>query len=294
MCMSYLFAALAIHSVVTNGVSVRWFEERVPMSDGVALYTYGVLPSEGMRCALILERSPYVRRRTIDGAAYALSQQSELKRGYAYVRQHVRGSGMSEGELVPGTNDERRDGLDTLAWLRTLPHYGGEVYLAGASYLATVHWSYLSVAPDDVKGAWLIPVPEEFWAHPRPDDDWWRTAELAGARQRRALLDSKISVMMVTGFYDIYTGGIFDMWRELPLSRRANCALVVDDGEHGGRRKDIDSALDWFDWCRGKGALKLVRPGETVWLEDGTETWHHAADMTDGSGREAFDLAFSL
>ena len=50
--------AVAIHSTTTNGVEVRWFEEMVPMKDGVRLYTYGVLPPEGETRGIVFRRNP--------------------------------------------------------------------------------------------------------------------------------------------------------------------------------------------------------------------------------------------
>ena len=346
-----LLAALTIHAAVTNTVELRWFEEMVPMRDGTCLYTYGVLPPEGEKCAIVLERNPYVKGASVDMPAYARAAQGTLKRGYAFVRQHVRGCGRSDGARFVYV-DERNDGLDTLDWIRRLPHYNGEIFLSGSSYLASVHWSYLGTNPPDVKGAclqvqdvnrynihyrngnykaalhggWVVgeykkkdralkrdsaakftdlPLKgftirrlgeyvadlEETWEHPRPDDAWWMTPGVAGGEYRRALPDSTIPVMIVSGFYDIYTEGIFDMWRELPSARRANCALVMDDGAHGGRRKGIDSDLDWFDWCRGKGTLKVAHPGETTWYELWTEAWHHAPAMDDASAWRSVDFA---
>ena len=353
-----------------DGASPRWFEEMVPMKDGKKLYTYGVLPPEGVKCAIVFARSPYVKETRVDMAAYAKSQAGALKRGYAYVQQHVRGTGMSEGDWVPYVT-ERDDCLATLEWIRKLPHYSGEIFLVGGSYCASVHWSYLGTNPPDVKGAvltvqdvnrynihyrnghykmglhgnWVVngykkknaslkrdpsvkftdlPLEgfsvrrigervadlEDTWCHPRPEDSWWSMPGTAGGEYRRALLDSSMPVMMVTGFYDIYTEGIFDMWRELPPARRANCALVVDAFDHGGRRPGgcaedspvffpngsrhdagmVDSVLDWFDWCRGKGALRRARPGETCWYSLWENVWHSAPELDDAEDSLTFHL----
>lgn len=343
---------ITVRSVETNGVTVRWFEEMVPMRDGTKLYTYGALPPAGEKAAIVIMRSPYVGERPVDMTAYALGETGHLKRGYAYVHQHVRGCGMSDGAHRVYV-DERNDGLDTLAWIRTLPHYSGSVFLQGASYLSSVHWSYLDTNPSDVKGCYLtvqdanrynihyrngnfkialhgnwsvnehkkkdktlrrnpaatftdlplkgfterrlgeyVPEIEASWDHPDPSDLWWQLPGAAGGEYRHALFHSRMPVMMVTGFYDIYTEGVFDMWREISPSRRANCALVVDDGHHGGRRSDIDSALDWFDWCQGRGKLKCAIPGETVWFGKWEKAWRHAPLMTDGAEAMTWKLDF--
>ena len=124
------------------------------MKDGTKLYTYGVLPPEGVKCGIVLRRTPYVPEKPADVAAFVRGQQKALARGYAYVVQHVRGTGMSEGDWIPYVN-ERADGLATLEWLRRLPCYNGEIYVSGGSYLSSVHWSYLGTNPPDVKGAVL-------------------------------------------------------------------------------------------------------------------------------------------
>lgn len=346
------YKPISVHSAVTNGVAVRWFEERVPMQDGTMLYTYGALPAEGVKAAIVLVRNPYVAEKPVDMVACAFGEQGHLKRGYAFVYQHVRGCGMSDGARLVYVN-ERADGLATLAWVRKLPHYNGSIFLSGDSYLSSVHWSYLDTNPPDVKGCSLrvqdvnryniqyrngnykialaggwnlgeykkkdhalkrnaaakftdfplkgfsvrwcgeyIPEFEETWAHPRPNDPWWQMPGVAGAEYRRALLDSTMPVQLVTGFYDIYTEGIFDMWRELPPKRRANCALIVDEGAHGGRRAGNDSDLDWFDWCQGKGTLKCTVPGETVWFGMWDSAWHHAPEMLDATEQKTYALAF--
>ena len=130
-------AAVEVHSEMRNGEELRWFEEMVPMKDGTKLYTYGALPPKGVKCAIVFARSPYVKEERVDMAAYAKSQARALKRGYAYVHQHVRGTGMSEGDWVPYVA-ERADGLATLEWIRRLPHYSGEIFLTGGSYCASV------------------------------------------------------------------------------------------------------------------------------------------------------------
>lgn len=57
-------------------------------------------------------------------------------------------------KMVP-YESEREDGLFMLDWLRRLPHYNGEIFLDGGSYLSSVHFSYLGTNPPDVKGAAL-------------------------------------------------------------------------------------------------------------------------------------------
>ena len=125
--------------------------EMLPMSDGTRLYTRILLPSAKGRFPAVFQRTPY-------GANHRSWQPEEcqpfLRRGYALVQQHTRGSGHSEGEMMR-TYRERQDGLDTLALLRTMPFYNGEIYVTGESYGATAHLCYLATCPPDVKAAAL-------------------------------------------------------------------------------------------------------------------------------------------
>lgn len=129
-------------------------ESFVAMSDGIRLYTRIVTPAEQGTFPIVFIRTPYEKAGNRE--SYPIDKDRDgcyLKHGYAVVIQHCRGTGDSEGICIP--YQERKDGLETLAYLRTLPFYNGEIFLAGSSYLATVHLSYLAEAPSDVKGAAL-------------------------------------------------------------------------------------------------------------------------------------------
>ena len=363
-----LLAAVVIRSAVTNGVEVRWFEDRMPAKDGIRLYTYGSVPAEGVKCPIVVRRTPYVNERTIDGPSYAEGARAALERGYAYVCQHVRGAGVSEGKRVPYEH-EREDGLELLDYVRRLPWYNGEIFLEGGSYLASVHWAYLDTNPADVKGAFLtvqdvnrynikyrngffktaldggwfareywktdhalmrnrdvklsdfplIDYSKRFWGrpepafdntirHPSPDDPFWRSGEPgSGAEARKALLGSTMPVLLKTAFYDIYTEGICDMWREIPPERRANCALLIDAYDHGSRlAKEMEGtfgefpggaradekveSLDWFDSIRRGVPCPGAATDRTRYYALWENRWHTAPALTDGPRRIAFRL----
>ena len=363
-----LLAALAVQSAVTNGVEVRWFEDRMPAPDGVRLYTYGSAPKEGVRCPIVVQRTPYVKEQPVSGPAFVHERSAALRRGYAFVVQHVRGAGMSEGRRVPYEH-EREDGLALLDYVRKLPWYNGEIFLSGGSYLSSVHWSYLETNPPDVKGAvltvqdvnrynicyrngckkwhlhgsWfmkeyakndhsvtrnprvkfadfplanftrrLFGHPVEAYdntlVHPRPDDPFWTSdAPGSGAGYRHALNRSTMPVLLKTAFYDIYTEGICDMWREMPSARRANCALLIDAYDHSGRlkpemkgtfgefpggsREDENVGdLDWFDAIRAGKACAGAPANRTRYYALWENAWHEEAALADGPRRIAFAL----
>ena len=339
------------------------FEEMVPMPDGTRIYTYGVRPDDGSKCAIVLKRTPYVAEKRPDLEDFAKSQASNLKRGYAYVVQHCRGCGMSEGDWVP-YESERADGLATLEWLRKRPWYNGEIFLEGGSYLSSVHWSYLDTNPPDVKGAvlavqevdryniiyrngfykiglhggWfvsgykkknhdlprdksvhlsdfpLIDFSRRYWGapdpafdnpilHPLHDDPYWASREPgSGSDYRNALKKSTMPILLRTAFYDIFTEGVFDMWRETPRSRLANCSLLIDAYDHGGKlAKDMKgtlgefpggarndagvSSIDWFEYCRTGKPCKNAMPGKVRYYALWENRWIETDALEDGSKR---------
>ena len=270
---------------------------------------------------------------------------------------------MSEGRRVPYEH-EREDGLALLDFVRRLPWYDGEIFLAGGSYLASVHWAYLDANPPDVKGAslqvqdanrygicyrngffkaglhgdWFLseywktdhglprnrqvrfsdfplidfstrywgrpePALDNVFAHPRPDDPFWASGQAgSGASYRQALLKSTMPVLLKTGFYDIYTEGVCDMWRELPADRRANCALLIDAYDHGGslgrelkgtlgefpggsRADEAVGDLDWFDSIRSGAPCPRAPKGRMRYYALWENAWHEEPELRDGSRR---------
>ena len=356
-------ALLASSGAADPSIQPGTFEEMVPMRDGVKLYTYGTRPAPGVKCPIVIMRNPYVKEQPVDLAAFARERRGALVRGYAYLVQHCRGCGMSEGDWIPYEN-ERADGLALLDWVRRLPWYSGEIFLEGGSYLSSVHWAYLNTNPPDVKGAclsvqdvnrynivyrngffktglhggWFVKgykkknhglqrdtsvsfadfplcdFSRRYWGeavpsldnkimHPCADDPFWRSHEPgSGVDFRRAFMDSTMPILLRTGFYDIYTDGICEMWRETPAARRANCALLIDAYNHGGRienamkgtrgefpggaRADEGiSPIDWFDYCRTGRACTNAVPGRTRYYALWENRWIEDESLLDGKRR---------
>ncbi len=136
----------------------------LPMSDGVHLYTRIIKPGDG-KYPTVFMRTPYDNDTVITDETHKRFESHELIRhGYAIIMQHCRGSGGSEGVCIPYADEERRDGLDTLKWLRTLPHYNGELFLLGGSYTASVLLMLLNDDIPDLK-ALVINVQTESMYH---------------------------------------------------------------------------------------------------------------------------------
>ncbi len=108
---------------------------------------------------------------------------------------------------------------------------------------------------------------DEILSHPERNDEFWNT-RYGGGEAHNAIKHAQIPILLVTGFYDIYTGGVFDMWRGLDEETRAMCALAVHPFDHsgsgekqpiifeGGKLFDTfgDYRLAWANSIRGKCA----------------------------------------
>lgn len=101
--------------------------------------------------------------------------------------------------------------------------------------------------------------------HPRRDDPFW-TTRYGGGEAHDAVKHANIPILFTTGFYDIYTGGIFDLWNGLDDETRKKCALLVHPYDHGGTPDKQPVAFEngklseafpdfkrrWLDAVRGK------------------------------------------
>jgi uncharacterized protein len=109
-------------------------EVNIPMSDGVLLNTTFFVPKGFGPFPTVLVRTPY--------SSYAeewMGQAFNLFR-IAVVIQDVRGKYKSGGEFYPFIN-ERKDGLQTLRWIRNQPWSDGKVAGFGASYVGYTQWA---------------------------------------------------------------------------------------------------------------------------------------------------------
>ncbi|MBQ7235354.1 MAG: CocE/NonD family hydrolase [Kiritimatiellae bacterium] len=150
-----LSSAYAAEVRVSADGSTRFVEDFMKTADGAELYTLSVAPAGPDTFPIAVTRMAYARNARVDMEKWVAEQREFVSRGYSRVYQHCRGCGMSSGKRVP-YESERADGLALLDYVRRLPWYGGEIYLSGSSYNATVHFAYLNTNPPDVKGAALF------------------------------------------------------------------------------------------------------------------------------------------
>ena len=125
------------------------FEYRIPMRDGVKLFTSVYVPKESSQpCPILMQRTPYsVGPYGIDNYRAQLGpSEAFANEDFIYVYQDVRGRYLSEGVFEdvpvhkthfdgPKDTDESTDTYDTIDWLlKNIPHNNGRVGMWGISY----------------------------------------------------------------------------------------------------------------------------------------------------------------
>ncbi len=169
---------------VANAAYVRSrftkFEYRIPMRDGVRLFTSVYVPvdaSPAKKYPFLMMRTPYsVAPYGLDRYPPVLMSPALAKEGFIFVFQDVRGRNMSEGEFVnmrpqnaakksKTDIDESSDTHDTISWLLArVPDNNGKVGLKGISYPGF----YASAGAIDSHPALKAVSPQA------PIADWWR------------------------------------------------------------------------------------------------------------------------
>ncbi|MBR4867377.1 MAG: CocE/NonD family hydrolase [Clostridia bacterium] len=117
---------------------------------------------------------------------------------------------------------------------------------------------------------------EDILMNPDPTAPYW--SQHKGIGDMQALAEANIPILFVTGFYDIFTGGIFDMWPALAPETREKCALLVHPYDHGndaagqpiqfehGSTAEVfgNYQVKWLDYVRGKGEAPVL-PGKVTY-----------------------------
>ena len=104
---------------------------RCRMSDGVQLISDHYYPNGDGPFPTLLMRQPYGR--DIASTVVYAHPVWFARHGYHVAIQDVRGRGDSEGDFYPFRN-ERKDGAETIAWLRKHPQCNGRIGMYGFSY----------------------------------------------------------------------------------------------------------------------------------------------------------------
>lgn len=132
---------------------------------------------------------------------------------------------------------------------------------------------------------------DEMIKAPNPNHEFWNT-RYGGNDARGATDNVKFPVLFTTGFYDIYTGGVFDMWNSMSEESRKMAALVVSPYDHcddfnaensiefpnGKTREEFGNnfKIEWFNHIRDKnkkspfeqGKITYYRLFENKWATD--------------------------
>jgi len=160
------------------------YEYRIPMRDGVKLFTSVLVPKDASTAyPFLIVRSPFGVGPYGPDEYLPASLQSEalLKAGYIWVRQDVRGRRMAEGEFTHMTPhrpekktasdvDESTDMYDTVEWLlRHVPNHNGRVGIWGISYSGF----YTVAGIIDTHPAIRAASPQAPVADLFLDDDWY-------------------------------------------------------------------------------------------------------------------------
>jgi putative CocE/NonD family hydrolase len=125
------------------------YDYRIPMRDGVKLFTTVYVPKDSSRAfPILMQRTPYsISPYGIDNYRAVLGPSEVFeKEGFIFAYQDVRGRYMSEGEFIdipfhktrlagPADTDESTDTYDTIDWLvKHVSNNNGKVGTWGISY----------------------------------------------------------------------------------------------------------------------------------------------------------------
>lgn len=127
---------------------------------------------------------------------------------------------------------------------------------------------------------------DEILKHPDKNDAFWST-RYGGGEAHEAIKHANIPILLVTGFYDIYTGGVFDMWNGLDEQTKSKSALAVHPFDHGGsgenqpicfengvlNREFKDYAVRWLNSIRGEESAPFEK-GKVTYYKLFANEWH--------------------
>jgi len=132
--------------LIDCGQGVR-LQRKVPckLSDGTILYSDHYHPATLGPHPTLLMRQPYGR--DIASTVVYAHPVWLARHGYNVVIQDVRGRGDSTGDFYPFRH-EQQDGVETIAWLRTLPESNGKIGMYGFSYQGMTQWLAAAAQPE--------------------------------------------------------------------------------------------------------------------------------------------------
>ena len=149
---------------------------------------------------------------------------------------------------------------------------------------------------------------EAEFLHPDPADPFWQTPD-GGSDYSDACNKCNIPILLVTAFYDIYTEGIFDMWKNLLPERKKSCALLVTPFSHAwnppaltepSELPDFENArisqvcpdmeYMWFDHFRLGTPLNFIEKGKVTYYTLFENQWHTGNNLENSPDELRFYL----
>lgn len=149
---------------------------------------------------------------------------------------------------------------------------------------------------------------DEIIKHPDAFDPFWKT-NTGRTHYHNAVKSTKTPILLTTGYYDIFEGGIFSMWNEMDEDTKSRSALVVCPYDHGlgkgshpipidgaeiGERFP-DYAREWFDSIRNntesqipKGKVTYYRLFEGNWKTDEFAPGCNSESIKFGDGIDTY------
>lgn len=146
-----------------------------------------------------------------------------------------------------------------------------------------------------------VPAFDEKLCHPDKKDEFWLT-KAGGADAHNAIKNANIPILLTIGFYDLTTGGVFDMWNSLDEQTKAMSALIVHPYDHSGTpssqpiqfenatilEKFGDYQVKWFNAIRNR-EKPFVDTGKITYYKLFGDTW-----CTDDFKQGENTLTFTL
>ncbi len=145
--------------------------------------------------------------------------------------------------------------------------------------------------------------------HPDKNDDFWQSSPYARTYAKELTKTTQIPILLVTGMYDFYVGGIFEMWREMSEELRSKSALIIHP--YGHRIAGKDTFYDfpngdfnsyfsgivtaWYEYTRGNcpppvetGKVTYYKSFGNGWTTDDFETPKNSLTFTIGKGEKTY------
>lgn len=142
---------------------------------------------------------------------------------------------------------------------------------------------------------------DEILKHPNKNDDFWNT-RYGGSDVRNALINANIPILLVSGFYDFFVGGMFDMWNSLDEKTKSKSAFAIHPFDHGcndlGQPIDFENgypnkefgnyAIKWFNSIR-KTEEPPFKQGKVTYYKLFDNNWY-CDDFCDVDNYQRLDL----